>query len=192
MQSTLDGTLGAALMLLLPGVSYLTTHAPTMPSWHHLWSLLLLISLPLLYLLSIKVKILTSHCTILTGQDRTFNALTFVREPAEVAPTWQKFGTSQVPSWSLLLLVSLPLLYLLSIKAFAVARCCTTSKNEECIFIALAFVWEPAEARPTLQKVAICQLPPCMSPCPPDTTSGASCSSSPCLSSTCWASRHWV
>lgn len=55
-QSTLDGATGAALMILLPSISYLTTHAPTMPSWHHFWSLLLLTSLPTLYLLSIKVN----------------------------------------------------------------------------------------------------------------------------------------
>ncbi|KAK9838795.1 hypothetical protein WJX74_003461 [Apatococcus lobatus] len=50
-QSTLDGALGAALITALPCVSYLAAHAPTMPAWRHLWSLVLLFCLPCLYLL---------------------------------------------------------------------------------------------------------------------------------------------
>ncbi len=54
-QSTLDGACGAALLVLLPCASYLATHSPTMPSWPHFWSLLLLACLPGLYLLCTKV-----------------------------------------------------------------------------------------------------------------------------------------
>lgn len=82
-QSTLDGALGAALIILLPCISYVATHAPTMPSWHHLWSLLLLSCPPCLYLLCTKVQY--QYLPLLTGQE--FMVCVFRSKPHPTLPT---------------------------------------------------------------------------------------------------------